>query len=101
MKLVEITLDLLESGRRAFKVKVRWAKDPRFASHSHIDPAEMGTAEAARQKILLVAGYLAEKHCEEYGDTLDPDLAVRMASEELRRCLMEEAQRMQMNGAKR
>lgn len=95
-ELVTVSLELLESGRRVFRVKVRWAKDPRRASHIDVDPTDIGTTKMVQQKVLLCAGALAEKHCGEYGDTLDPDLAVRLCAESFKKCLMDEAQRTKM-----
>ena len=92
-RLVEVTLELMESGKRAFKVQVRWQRRPTNASHVYVRPEEMTTTEAVKQRILLAAGAMAEKHCEEYQDTLSPDEAVRLCSEALKECLMDEAQR--------
>lgn len=93
-KLVDVTLELLDSGKRVFRVNVRWKIDPRHASHIDIAPESMPTTESLRQKIFLCAAALAEKHCAEYKDTLDPQDAIRMASESFKECIMNEAQRI-------
>lgn len=95
MSSPEMEVRLVEQPRGDFKIVVylRSQKLPRIRTTGELNPASASNAKDLIHKVGVLAGAIAERQGNTYGDNHDPDECYRIAGELFREAALEYGQR--------